>query len=157
MLFILSSFFFFFFFFFNDTATTEIYTLSLHDALPIWLDRQRVAELTGTTCYAGGMLDRRAGTLQPLAYVRGLASAAKAAGAAIHGRSAATGLEAQAGSWRVVTSAGTVTASTVILATNAYTDDLWPGLRRTVLPVQSYQVATRPLPDNVRRRVLPGG
>src|SRR3712207_8454234 len=25
------------FFFFNDTATTEIYTLSLHDALPIWL------------------------------------------------------------------------------------------------------------------------
>src|SRR5260221_2230547 len=30
-------FFFFFFFFFNDTATTEIYTLSLHDALPILL------------------------------------------------------------------------------------------------------------------------
>src|SRR6266849_10088626 len=30
-------FFVFFFFFFNDTATTEIYTLSLHDALPIWL------------------------------------------------------------------------------------------------------------------------
>src|SRR5947209_19508673 len=29
-------FYFFFFFFFNDTATTEIYTLSLHDALPIW-------------------------------------------------------------------------------------------------------------------------
>src|SRR2546430_11227766 len=27
------------FFFFNDTATTEIYTLSLHDALPIWLER----------------------------------------------------------------------------------------------------------------------
>src|SRR5437870_10988170 len=26
-------------FFFNDTATTEIYTLSLHDALPIWLPR----------------------------------------------------------------------------------------------------------------------
>src|SRR3979490_3048929 len=29
----------FFFFFFNDTATTEIYPLSLHDALPIFLDR----------------------------------------------------------------------------------------------------------------------
>src|SRR2546426_8086731 len=28
----------FFFFFFNDTATTEIYTLSLHDALPIYLE-----------------------------------------------------------------------------------------------------------------------
>src|SRR6266403_186962 len=35
----LRSLFFFFFFFFNDTATTEIYTLSLHDALPIYLGR----------------------------------------------------------------------------------------------------------------------
>ena len=49
----------------------------------------RSQKLTGTTCYAGGMLDRRAGALQPLAYVRGLASAAKTAGASIHGRSAA--------------------------------------------------------------------
>src|SRR5271169_7024835 len=41
LLFLLFS--FFFFFFFNDTATTEIYTLSLHDALPIYhsgADRQ---------------------------------------------------------------------------------------------------------------------
>src|SRR3712207_8759015 len=30
---------FYFIFFFNDTATTEIYTLSLHDALPIWVGR----------------------------------------------------------------------------------------------------------------------
>src|SRR5687768_18507949 len=36
---------FLFIFFFNDTATTEIYTLSLHDALPIW--RRQVALLTG--------------------------------------------------------------------------------------------------------------
>src|SRR2546426_8353847 len=32
---------FFFFFFFNDTATTEIYTLSLHDALPIFMEPVR--------------------------------------------------------------------------------------------------------------------
>src|SRR3712207_8786674 len=31
-----------FFFFFNDTATTEIYTLSLHDALPIWISCEHV-------------------------------------------------------------------------------------------------------------------
>src|ERR1035437_2674766 len=36
-----SSLLFFFFFFFNDTATTEIYTLSLHDALPIWNPKSR--------------------------------------------------------------------------------------------------------------------
>src|SRR5215467_7639826 len=33
------------FFFFNDTATTEIYTLSLHDALPIWRPARRTASL----------------------------------------------------------------------------------------------------------------
>ena len=121
------------------------------------LDQARVSELTGTTCYVGGLLDRRAGVVQPLAYVRGLAQAARAAGAAIHGRSAVSRIESHGGAWRAVTSQGTVTAGTLILATNAYTDDLWPGLRRTVIPVQSYQVATRPLPDDIRRRVLPGG
>src|SRR5574344_3133396 len=40
---------FFCFFFFNDTATTEIYTLSLHDALPIYLLRffKRWRKMTG--------------------------------------------------------------------------------------------------------------
>src|SRR5256885_9654084 len=33
------------FFFFNDTATTEIYTLSLHDALPIWMTKNRCPRL----------------------------------------------------------------------------------------------------------------
>src|SRR2546426_9338384 len=33
------------FFFFNDTATTEIYTLSLHDALPIWLQERKHASV----------------------------------------------------------------------------------------------------------------
>jgi len=121
------------------------------------LDRQRVADLTGTALYVGGLLDRRAGVVQPLAYVRGLARAAREAGAAVHGRSPVTGIESRGGAWRAATPSGSVTANTLILATNAYTDDLWPGLRRTVIPVQSYQVATRPLPEDIRRRVLPGG
>jgi glycine/D-amino acid oxidase-like deaminating enzyme len=122
------------------------------------LDRRRIEELTGTVGYAGGMLDRRAGALHPLSYARGLARAAQRAGAGLHGRSAARRLDAVDGQWRVITSSGgVVRARAVILATNAYTDDLWPGLRRTVLPIQSYQVATEPLPEDVRRRVLPGG
>src|SRR4030066_2348426 len=40
----ISLFFIFFFFFFNDTATTEIYTLSLHDALLIYADGRRVTD-----------------------------------------------------------------------------------------------------------------
>src|SRR2546430_9860812 len=41
----------FFFFFFNDTATTEIYTLSLHDALPIWGSRRARCAGTGRCCW----------------------------------------------------------------------------------------------------------
>src|SRR5574337_1938006 len=46
-------FFLLFFFFFNDTATTEIYTLSLHDALPIsWLQGWRTISLVDPLCTA---------------------------------------------------------------------------------------------------------
>src|SRR5215475_5110345 len=45
------SYFFFFFFFFNDTATTEIYTLSLHDALPIGTGWSRPAKADDTSFY----------------------------------------------------------------------------------------------------------
>src|SRR5437870_12686525 len=45
----------FFFFFFNDTATTEIYTLSLHDALPIWSVRPFAG--CGCSCPTGPLLE----------------------------------------------------------------------------------------------------
>src|SRR4051812_49890128 len=44
-----------FFFFFNDTATTEIYPLSLHDALPIWGENQPRALLPGAENNRDGM------------------------------------------------------------------------------------------------------
>src|SRR5258708_31723240 len=39
-------------FFFNDTATTEIYTLSLHDALPIWTTTPSCAGVTWAKTFA---------------------------------------------------------------------------------------------------------
>ena len=121
------------------------------------VSRRRMAELTGTERYAGGWIDHRGGVLQPLSYARGLAAAARRAGAAVHGGSPATSLTRAGGRWRVGTLRGAVSADQVLLATNAYTDDLWPGLRRSVIPVFSYQVATRPLSDNLRRSILSGG
>src|SRR2546429_5969656 len=46
----------FFFFFFNDTATTEIYTLSLHDALPIYtvLTMKAASSMLKEICVTGG-------------------------------------------------------------------------------------------------------
>src|SRR2546430_5402534 len=54
---------FLFFFFFNDTATTEIYTLSLHDALPIYLGPQRHA---GRLAHLDQLRPARLGQAEPL-------------------------------------------------------------------------------------------
>src|SRR2546427_8408205 len=51
------------FFFFNDTATTEIYTLSLHDALPICVDTVRVKGYAGVSQGCQGTCSQAAGTI----------------------------------------------------------------------------------------------
>ncbi|HZD26729.1 MAG TPA: FAD-dependent oxidoreductase, partial [Alphaproteobacteria bacterium] len=57
-----------------------------------WLSREEIAARLGSDRYHGGWIDRRGGGLQPLSYARGLARAAQAAGAAVHGQSPVTAL-----------------------------------------------------------------
>jgi glycine/D-amino acid oxidase-like deaminating enzyme len=121
-----------------------------------FLERERVAEMLGVSGYHGGWLNRSGGHLNPLAYARGLAAAAIGAGAAIHEKSAAVMLTPDGAGWRLATADGVVRARRVLLATAAYTDDLAPALRRTIVPVCAYQMATRPLGDNLRRVIVPG-
>jgi glycine/D-amino acid oxidase-like deaminating enzyme len=59
------------------------------------------------------------------------------------------------GTWRITTPRGVLTADQVVLATNAYTDDLWPRLRRSVVPVYSAIAASAPLPESALRIVMP--
>ncbi len=121
-----------------------------------FLDRDRMTALTGSTRYRGGTLDRRGGSVNPLGYTRGLADAAIRAGAAVHGEARAIRLAPQGTGWRVETPRGSVSAEWVVIATNGYTDDLWPGLRRSLVPVFSGIVASRPLPDAIAGKILPG-
>jgi glycine/D-amino acid oxidase-like deaminating enzyme len=123
------------------------------------LDRQEMAGLTGSApdAYHGGWFDPRGGVLQPLSYARGLAAAAMAQGATILARSPALGLRSEGGDWRLDLGKASIRARQIVLATNAYTGDLWPGLRQTVIPVTSFQIATRPLSPAVRKTILPGG
>ncbi|MGI9302917.1 MAG: NAD(P)/FAD-dependent oxidoreductase [Gammaproteobacteria bacterium] len=120
-------------------------------------ERDATARMTGTHTYAGALYDPRAGTIQPMGYALGLAHAARRAGARIHCGSPATALTRGHKSWCVATPEGRVAADTIILATNAYTDDLWPGLKRAVIPTHFFQLATEPLGHNVRATILPGG
>jgi glycine/D-amino acid oxidase-like deaminating enzyme len=111
------------------------------------LEGDAVRQASGTGRYVCAMLDRRGGQVNPLGYARGLAQAAMQAGAAVHGGTPALSVRRQGRAWHVRTPTGTVLADKLILATNGYTDDLWPGLRRSIVPVFSGIVASEPLPE----------
>jgi glycine/D-amino acid oxidase-like deaminating enzyme len=145
-------------------AIRENHAARIRNSVEQWRRRGAPVELvegadllrmTGTDRYRAAMWDRRGGDLNPLSYARGLAQAAIRSGAVIHGGSRAVSLGTSGSGWRVETSAGTVTAATVVLATNGYTDDLWPGLRRSVVPLFGAMAATAPLPEAASSSVMP--
>jgi glycine/D-amino acid oxidase-like deaminating enzyme len=121
------------------------------------VDREEARELLGTGRYRGALLDERGGAINPLAYARGLAAAAQRHRARVHRDSAVRSLRREGERWRAETERGVVVADHVLLCTNAYTDALWPGLAQEIVPIHSLQVATRPLPDDVRATILPRG
>lgn len=121
------------------------------------LDRDRLAQLLGSTSYRTGWLDKRGGCLNPLGYVRGLARAAAGLGVAIFAQSPVRRIERTASGYQLRTGDGSIEAEQIVLATNSYTDGLWPGLRQSIVSAHTVQVATDPLPENVRRTILPFG
>lgn len=122
------------------------------------LNGAEVALLTGASGYLGGWLDRRGGTIDPLAFVLELARLAAQAGARIATDTRAIRVRREGADWQVDTSAGhPVRARSVVVATNAYSDRLVAGLSRSVLPLQSFQIATAPLPADLRETILPHG
>ena len=109
----------------------------------------------GSQAYAGSLWDRRAGTIQPLAYARGLAGAALNAGAKIFTRSAVTSAGRIDGKWKLQTAAGHVIADRVIVATDAYATGPWSEVRTEQIHLPYFNFATQPLSDNIRASILP--
>jgi gamma-glutamylputrescine oxidase len=108
------------------------------------LDRAAVRDIVASPNYCGGLLDLGALHLDPLQYVRGLARAAVAEGAAIHEDSAVVRIESGE-RLRIVTAGGQVEARHVVLAANAYLGALAPRIARRILPVTAVIGATVPL------------
>jgi glycine/D-amino acid oxidase-like deaminating enzyme len=119
------------------------------------LDAEAAARLVGSRFYLGALLDRRAGGVNPHAYTRGLAAAALRAGSGIFTQSRARRLSREGLRWRVLTPSGSLIARQVVIATDAYTDDLWPGLARSLVPLRAYQLVSEPLSENLRAAILP--
>ncbi len=109
----------------------------------------------GTDYYHGALLDERSAALQPAKYVRGLAAAAERAGASLHEQTPVQRIVPESGRFRVETSRGALAAKDVFVATNGYTDAAVPRLRRRVIPVGSYMIATEPLGEERAAALLP--
>jgi glycine/D-amino acid oxidase-like deaminating enzyme len=114
-------------------------------------------EEIGSTAYHGGLLDPAAGGLHPARYCVGLARAARRAGATIVEYVEVLGVVRAGGRMMLMTSRGSLSAGQVLVATNGYTDAAFPGIRRRVVPVGSYVIATEPLEPSLARVILPKG
>lgn len=120
------------------------------------LDAAETAKRVGTEAYAGSLHDGRAGTLQPLAYARGLAKAAQSAGVKLFTESPVLSTERQAGNWIVKTARGSVTAQWIVVASEAYSTGPWEIVRKEQVYLPYFNFATKPLSTDVLKTILPG-
>jgi glycine/D-amino acid oxidase-like deaminating enzyme len=123
----------------------------------MFLESESLEKVVGSRYYPAALLDNRGGCINPLGYARGLAYAAIESGVKLFEQSRVTGLNRQGNSWTLQAGSGEVLAETVVLATDGYTDGLWPGLRNSFVAVRAYHVISSPLSENLRRSILPGG
>jgi len=112
----------------------------------------------GTDAYHGGLVVEGGGLLHPAKWFVGLVGLAEQAGADLHDHIRAQAIRRQAdGKFVVETDRGAILAANVFVATNAYTDGVAPGLRRRVIPIGSYIIATEPLPEDLAHELAPTG
>ena len=123
-----------------------------------FVPRERLREEIGSDAYHGGLAAPEAGLLHPGKYFAGLAAAADTAGADLHEGVRATAVRRQAdGRFVVETDRGAILAKDVVVGTNGYTDGVMPSLRRRMIPIGSYIIATEALPEELARDLSPKG
>lgn len=112
-------------------------------------------EYCGTKVVQKALLDKRAGTINPYAYVTGLAQAAKHLNVEIYENSSVNEIVKSDSQWCVKTTSGSITADKVVLATNAYTQGEWTEILKTIYFVKYYQIASEPLTGSIADKILP--
>ncbi|WP_105386502.1 NAD(P)/FAD-dependent oxidoreductase [Neorhizobium alkalisoli] len=120
-----------------------------------WLNRDEATARIGSP-YLGAWMMHNSGHINPFAMTIGLAAALEREGVTIYENSRALRIERVLSGWRIHTALGSVTAPEVILATNALTGDIWPALKRTLIPFKVFQAATEPLSADLRAKILVG-
>ena len=118
------------------------------------LRKDEMASVVGSSLYAGGMIDMGSGHLHPLNLAIGEGLAAQSLGVRLFEGSAVTRID-YGSEVRVHTASGEVRAKTLVLACNAYMNDLNPELGGKILPAGSYVIATEQLGESAARQLIP--
>jgi glycine/D-amino acid oxidase-like deaminating enzyme len=138
--------------------TAALTRREFHHELRIISKSELRAEI-GSDIYFGGMVDETSAGLNPARYVAGLAHAAQRAGACLFDHTRVTSVEREmksgAHNFRVKTSRGTISAREVVLASGAYTTESTPALRKKIIPIGSYIIATEILPVELAPELSP--
>jgi glycine/D-amino acid oxidase-like deaminating enzyme len=124
------------------------------------LSREQARDMLGSDAWYGGFWNKSGGHINPLALARGLTRAVLGLGARIYARSPVESFERRDAKWIVKTGKGEITGRSLVVATNAYSSEfsksLVPDIATEVMPILSWQMATQPLSDNVRKTIIPG-
>jgi glycine/D-amino acid oxidase-like deaminating enzyme len=109
----------------------------------------------GSDSYFGGVVYPAHAALDPAKYHQGLLDRARSAGATVIANCRVQAILREGDRFAVATPTGRVAAREVIVATNGYTGEAMPELRRRVIPIGSYIIATEPLEPALAARLLP--
>jgi glycine/D-amino acid oxidase-like deaminating enzyme len=144
---------------FDDYASqVEVISREFNHQLRV-VPRDQLRSEIGSDIYYGGMVDEISAGLNPARYVAGLGTAALRAGAQIceHTRLQHIRRETRAGAsgFRLNTSQGAVWARNVLVGTSGYTGAATPALRRKIIPIGSYIIATEVLPAALAQELSP--
>lgn len=130
--------------------------LNAHGGDVEYLDAKGMQAATGSSFWPAGLREKRAGAVQPLALAHGLARAVMQTGAMLYEHSPVASIVPRPDGGATLSVNGhAVQARRVVLATDAYTDRLWPAVAQSYVNVASAQISTDPLPPALQARLMP--
>ena len=127
------------------------------DAGSYMVPRERQREEMASDYYFGGMVVERSAKLHPALYYKGLLDAARRRKITICSMAAVKTIARSGKGWRITTSRGEIEAGDVVIATNGYTGDATPDLKRRLIPLASHIIATEELPSDLAGTLIPKG
>ncbi len=135
-------------------AEAEWYSRNFNHPMRVIPKNELQTEIASTV-YFGGLVDETSAGLNPAQYVAGLAQSAQRSGVILCSNAWVTHIEKTMAGFKLKTPRGEMITDQVLVATGGYTGSATPQLRRRIIPIGSYIIATQPLPDDLAHELIP--